>query len=124
MTRRWRLGERGSTAVEFALLMPVFLAFILGVIEFGRAMWTRSVMQFAVEQAARYALVRDTATAAAIEEEMRANLIGLSQDSVVVVVSTAGSAVSITATNTFEFLVPQLLPYGPLELTAGSRLPR
>jgi Flp pilus assembly protein TadG len=43
----------GTAAVELAILMPVFLAFLLGIVEFGRLMWTHAALQFAVEAAAR-----------------------------------------------------------------------
>jgi Flp pilus assembly protein TadG len=50
----WRAAD-GTSAVEFALLAPVFFAFLLGIEEFGRALWTQSALQFAVEAGARCA---------------------------------------------------------------------
>ncbi len=41
--------DRGAAAVEFALLMPVLLLILLGIVDFGRA-WN---MQIALTQAAR-----------------------------------------------------------------------
>jgi len=43
----------GGTAVEFALACPVLLLALLGVIEFGRVLWTQNALHYAVEQAAR-----------------------------------------------------------------------
>jgi len=54
--RLWRARD-GATAVEMAFLLPVFLLFLLGIEEFGRALWTQSTLQFAVEAAARCAAV-------------------------------------------------------------------
>jgi Flp pilus assembly protein TadG len=54
--RLWR-ARRGATAVEMAFLLPVFVLFLLGIEEFGRALWTQTALQFAVEAAARCAAV-------------------------------------------------------------------
>jgi Flp pilus assembly protein TadG len=52
---RLRHASGGASAVEFALLLPVFLAFLLGIEEFGRALWTQAALQFAVEAGVRCA---------------------------------------------------------------------
>jgi Flp pilus assembly protein TadG len=52
LTRLWS-ARGGVTAVEMAFLMPVFLLFLMGIVEFGRALWTQTALQFAVEAAAR-----------------------------------------------------------------------
>jgi len=54
--RLWR-ARGGASAVEMAFLLPVFMLFILGICEFGRALWTQTALQFAVEAAARCAAV-------------------------------------------------------------------
>ena len=52
----WR-SRSGATAIEMAFLLPVFLMFLLGIEEFGRALWTQTTLQYAVEAAARCAAV-------------------------------------------------------------------
>ena len=52
----WRASD-GATAVEMAFILPVFLMFLLGICEFGRALWTQTALQFAVETAARCAAI-------------------------------------------------------------------
>ena len=37
-------GERGSTAVEFAVILPLFLVLIFSLIDFGRYFYTRVVI--------------------------------------------------------------------------------
>lgn len=54
--RLWR-SCGGATAIEMAFLLPVFALFLLGIEEFGRALWTQTALQFAVEAAARCAAV-------------------------------------------------------------------
>ena len=39
---------RGTAALEFAILMPVFLVMFLGIMEFGRLLWTQTTLQHAV----------------------------------------------------------------------------
>jgi Flp pilus assembly protein TadG len=51
------LARDGVTALEFALVAPVAFLLLLGGIEYGRVLHTRSTLQFAVEQAARCAAV-------------------------------------------------------------------
>ena len=48
--------HRGQGLVEFALVLPVFLLLILGVIEFGRLMVTYSSISTASRDAVRYAI--------------------------------------------------------------------
>ena len=43
--RPWRKDVRGATAVEFAMIAPVLLMFIFGILEFGRAMWVHNALQ-------------------------------------------------------------------------------
>ena len=52
--------SRGVSAVEFALLAPVFLGILLVVFEFGFAFYARAVLQGAVDEAARTATLENT----------------------------------------------------------------
>ena len=47
-----RRGD-GTAALEFALCAPLLLTCMLGVIEFGRVMWTQNALHYAVADAAR-----------------------------------------------------------------------
>jgi Flp pilus assembly protein TadG len=51
--RRRRDGERGSFAVELAVLAPVLLAFMMIIIDGGRVTWAKSRLQGAARDAAR-----------------------------------------------------------------------
>jgi hypothetical protein len=54
-------GRDGQGLVEFALVMPVFLLLVLGIVEFGRLMTAYSSVSTASRDAARYAVsVGDT----------------------------------------------------------------
>lgn len=50
--------RRGAAAVESAMILPVLLLVLLGILEVGRVAWTQSTLTFAVQEAARCASVR------------------------------------------------------------------
>ena len=49
----------GSTAVEFALILIIFLTFFLGIIDFSRMLWTWNAANEATRWGARSAVVCD-----------------------------------------------------------------
>jgi len=51
--QRRTLSRHGTTVVETALVLPVFLLFVLGLIELGHALMVEHVLQSACRQAAR-----------------------------------------------------------------------
>ena len=53
MLLRLARAREGVEAIEFAIVLPVMVLFLLGCIEFGRLYWTQSELQFAAEAAAR-----------------------------------------------------------------------
>jgi Flp pilus assembly protein TadG len=55
--RKFGRSNAGSTAVEFALAAPILFLLMFAIVEFGRAWWTKSSLQYAIERAARYAVV-------------------------------------------------------------------
>jgi Flp pilus assembly protein TadG len=59
--RSFGRSNAGSSAVEFALAAPILFLLMFAIIEFGRAWWAKNSLQYAVERAARYAVVCDPA---------------------------------------------------------------
>lgn len=59
MVRRFSRCESGQAAVEMALLLPVLLLFVVGIIEFGRAYHVKHVVTDAAREGARRAVVQD-----------------------------------------------------------------
>ena len=55
---------RGQSMVEFALLLPVFLMMVMGVIDIARAYSTLQVVTNAAREGARVAIIPTTAPAA------------------------------------------------------------
>lgn len=50
---RGRFGDRGAAAVEFALLLPVLLFVVFGIIDFGRALNAQITLTQAAREGAR-----------------------------------------------------------------------
>lgn len=119
-----RRAERGATAVEFALVAPVFLLFVLGIADFGRLFWVKNLMQYGAEQTARYAMVTPSATTADLATYADGE-VGNLQGGISWTVGTETiDGVEyriITASNTFTFLMPLL--NSNLALEAMSRTP-
>ncbi len=49
--------SEGATAAEFALVLPLLIIFLLGVIDVGRLMWTWNRAEKATQMGVRYAVV-------------------------------------------------------------------
>lgn len=59
LAQRARRGDRGAVAVEFALIIPLLLLLLMGVIDFGRAMYVKSTLVYTASQGARVASMRN-----------------------------------------------------------------
>ena len=59
-------GRHGVAAVEFAIIAPVFVIMILGIIEFGRAIMVQQILTNASREGARRAIV-EKATASEVK---------------------------------------------------------
>ena len=51
-------GEKGQTLVEFALVLPILLLLIIGMLEFGRVLNAWLIVSNGAREGARYATVR------------------------------------------------------------------
>lgn len=49
-------SDRGTVALEFALLSVIFLTLVFGIIEFGRAIWLYQAASAAAREGARYGI--------------------------------------------------------------------
>lgn len=132
---RWRemrfaamlIGDRaGAAVVEFALVLPVFLLFLLGVVEFGRALWTDHALQFAVEQASRYVIANPTASDSQILGYVGSQLATVDPADVTITVNrdTASGVDFVTVTASYPFSPMSPIVDTPMiTLSARSRVP-
>jgi Flp pilus assembly protein TadG len=103
--RALRRDERGSSAVEFALTAPAFLALLFGALQGALMLWTQLGLQHAVERAARCAAVNtalcgtsDQVQAYAVTQGL-AN--GLASGAFTLTTESCGKAVSATTSVRF-----------------------
>jgi len=54
--RKRRLGQRGQSAVEYLMALPLVLLLLAGIFEFSRHFYTRLTLRHAVAEAARFAV--------------------------------------------------------------------
>jgi len=124
--KRARDGERGVVAVEFAMVVPLLLLLLLGVIDFGRAMYVKNSLVYAASQGARVAAIHNSNWSAVTNQVVTdlniRRLAGTTESEVVTVTSTtacptdaAGSpdtaTVSVTVNLPFHWITPVgLLP--------------
>lgn len=59
LIRRTR-NKKGTTVVEFALVLPLFFLLIFGIIDFGRYFFVEHTLQYATREGMRLALVGGT----------------------------------------------------------------
>jgi Flp pilus assembly protein TadG len=104
MTGRRRRGERGAAAVEFALVVPLLVALVLGIAEFGRAYHVVTTITGAAREGARVmaltndpAQARDRAQSAAAPTTLSSGQIVFTPTS-----CSPGAAVEVTITYPFE----------------------
>jgi Flp pilus assembly protein TadG len=55
--RRWRRDEGAQSLVEFALVLPVFLLVVFGILDLARAVWQENELAFAAREGTRWAIV-------------------------------------------------------------------
>ena len=73
--RKFRKDDRGQAIVELALVLPVILLLIVGVLEFARAWNLHQVMTDAVREGARRAAIADGAPLDSVKAPMWRSLV-------------------------------------------------
>lgn len=106
-TNKGRESQRGLAAVEMAMLLPIFLLLLLGVMDMARLFWTQSVVRDAAFEGARTAVLNEATldqVKAVVVKELIAG--GVTQESSVDVGPREPSEpVDVTVAVPFEFLV-------------------
>jgi Flp pilus assembly protein TadG len=122
-----RADRRGTAAVEFALVSVLLVAMMIGVIDAGRLFWVRGSLQYAAEEAGRWAISHPTATAAQIVAvaRTRAGEAGSPNADVVATPETAPDGTRFVTVELRDSVpIGQgLLPLRPVPLLGRSRVP-
>lgn len=98
-------SEIGQASIEFTLTITMTLLLIFALIDFSRAMYTASILQWAAQNGARAAIIEPSQEA--VEEAVKERLVGLDPDAVIVSpLSWTGNVVQVNVTYPFEFVAP------------------
>ncbi|MDE8667141.1 pilus assembly protein [Pseudarthrobacter sp. H3Y2-7] len=115
-----RSKEIGAVAVEFALILPIFLALILGIVEYGRAFSIQVSMAEGAREAARYSAIhysdtgyaKSTAQQKAVDAAPIANL-KLTDVDISACAPNEDSIVTISVATKYLTGLPTLVPFLP-----------
>ena len=123
-----RSGRRGTVAIEYALILPALLLFVLGIIDTGRFLWTYTTLYRAVEAAARCGAVNTATcgTTTQIKSRAVAESWGLSVTPATFTVTKPSCGVRVQAAYNFMFVIPGLgiiVPLGTIPLSATACYP-
>ena len=117
--------ESGAAAAELSLILPALMLILLGTEEFGRLLWTKSLLDHAVNEAARCGSVNATtcgsSDAIATYAVQRSRPLSLSTSVFTATSPSCGSQVA--ASYPFTFVVPSLLPFN-ITLSARACFPK
>lgn len=97
----------GVALVEFAFVLPILLVLAMGMLDFGRAFHTKSLLDQAAREGARVAVITSPDPDIVID---RVNAVlasgGITPTSVTVVGPDAAHLVTVTVSATFTFITP------------------
>jgi len=105
-------GQRGASAVEFAVLAPLFVALLFAIVEFGLILYTKNMLAHASREGARFGVVY--CTPRRTDEEIKAvvqnflNKYGLTSTATVTVTGAggaSGSSLDVLVNYTYNFFV-------------------
>lgn len=117
--------ERGAVAVEFALVLPILLMLVLGIVEFGRAYHVQTTLSNAARDGVRSMALQNSVTTARATVKASAPTLPLTNAMISVTPSTCkptDTAPPGTATVTIRYPITLLSGYFPVKnLTLTGR---
>jgi Flp pilus assembly protein TadG len=123
--------EGGQTVLEFALTLMLMVPLVFGFLDFSRAIYARSVVQWAAQAGARAAIASEAESAellAIVNAAVEERLVGLDPEKVDVGVDVSvPDTVQVDVTYQFEFIVPFMDRLGgdpdlPIELQGSASM--
>lgn len=108
MTGAIHKDNSGAAAIEFALVFPVLIVFLLGIIDVGRLLWTQTALDRSVLAAARCAAVDTTTcgTTTGIKNYASSEAYGVTINSSAYTVTSGSTEVCVSVAMTFRLIIP------------------
>jgi Flp pilus assembly protein TadG len=103
------LGERGAAAVEFALVAPLLVLLLLGIVEYSKAFQVQATLSDAAREGARVMALANDPTSARAAVRSAATTVPVTNAQITVTpTSCAGAAVTANVTVTVKYHQPFL----------------
>jgi Flp pilus assembly protein TadG len=105
----------GAAAVEMALVLPVLMLLVLGTMELGAMAWTQAALEFAVQEAARCAIVRPDLCGSPSQTASWAaqRVVGQTVPASAFTVTTAACGTQVRAQLAYRFKLIPIAPSAP-----------
>lgn len=110
---RFRRERRGSTAIEFAIIAPVLVTFIIGILMLGIAYYQASTIQWSLERSIRAVMIDEDITLADIEAAMQDDLERIGSPDLELTYTLDDSGPVPLAIITADYSVPLAIPFLP-----------
>jgi Flp pilus assembly protein TadG len=134
MKGRFRIGEKGAAAVEFAIILPLLVLIVFGTMEFALLMFNKQVITNAAREGARKAIifqetqVSDAEITSVVNDYCKEQLITFGDSSTALETpvierttnSDGDSIVSVKVYYTYDFLVLSNLGFDPVRIDSVS----
>jgi len=108
-------ADSGATALELALVLPIFIALLFGIFSFGLAQHKLSSIRYAMTTASRTLMLNPTLTQSQVEAIVKAKLNALADPNVTITLAfsdtAAGRVAHLTGIYTTEVGVPTVATY-------------
>lgn len=120
-----RRGQKGQAVVEFAVVLPVLLLILMGILDFGRLFYSVLTVRSAAREGARYGAVHATDDAG-IRQRVRDAAVGLEQDRLTITITPAtsqrrvGEPLTVDVTYPFEYVTPIAAITGREQVVRGT----
>ncbi len=112
--RRFARGEGGAAVVEFAIVVPVLLTLVMGIIDFGRMYAVAASLAAAARDGARTAAALSDPADATQAGGVRSRVVSLFQPMGGAALSTASVAVTLDASRTWVTVTVSGYRYVPV----------
>ncbi|MHC1760184.1 MAG: TadE family protein [Negativicutes bacterium] len=121
-----KLKNRGQAIVEFALILPILIVLVMGILEFGLFFHSYVNISFASKEAARLAALDANATSQSIAASVQATMPAARNVAITLTPAaprTTGLPVTVSVSTQHTFMMPLisvLMPSNPYTISSST----